>query len=183
MALQRTRRPRLRSGRSLRSLGPPLNARSLGGGGLSLCLLSLALFTGCTPRTTQQPTAGSPPRSQPRPTEIGGPTVLVVYRDGSGLPGVIVALCPGGDPGSPSAFPQATTNASGVARFMTLRPGTYFARAYLAGLRMEEKRPILNVSPSGSGSLTIRMEVWADGGDVFVPVTPKPTPSPCEDAA
>jgi hypothetical protein len=31
MALQRTRRPRLRSGRSLRSLGSPLNARPLGG--------------------------------------------------------------------------------------------------------------------------------------------------------
>jgi hypothetical protein len=30
MALQRTRRPRLRSGRSLRSLGSPLNARLLG---------------------------------------------------------------------------------------------------------------------------------------------------------
>ena len=31
MALQRTRRPRLRSGRSLRSLGSPLNAQPLGG--------------------------------------------------------------------------------------------------------------------------------------------------------
>jgi hypothetical protein len=31
MALQRTRRPRIRSGRSLRSLGSPLNARPLGG--------------------------------------------------------------------------------------------------------------------------------------------------------
>ena len=31
MALQRTRRPRLRSGRSLRSLGSPLNARPLAG--------------------------------------------------------------------------------------------------------------------------------------------------------
>jgi hypothetical protein len=30
MALQRTRRPRIRSGRSLRSLGLPLNARPLG---------------------------------------------------------------------------------------------------------------------------------------------------------
>jgi hypothetical protein len=30
MALQRPRRPRLRSGRSLRSLGSPLNARPLG---------------------------------------------------------------------------------------------------------------------------------------------------------
>jgi hypothetical protein len=31
MALQRTRRPRFRSGRSLRSLGSPLNAYLLGG--------------------------------------------------------------------------------------------------------------------------------------------------------
>jgi hypothetical protein len=31
MALQRTRRPRFRSGRSLRSLGSPLNARPFGG--------------------------------------------------------------------------------------------------------------------------------------------------------
>ena len=31
MALQRTRRPRFRSGRSLRSLGSPLNAPPLGG--------------------------------------------------------------------------------------------------------------------------------------------------------
>jgi hypothetical protein len=30
MALQRTRRPRFRSGRSLRSLGSPLNARPFG---------------------------------------------------------------------------------------------------------------------------------------------------------
>jgi hypothetical protein len=32
MALQRTRRPSLRSGRSLRSLGSPLNAYPFGGG-------------------------------------------------------------------------------------------------------------------------------------------------------
>ena len=31
MALQRTRRPRYRTGRSLRSLGAPLNARPFGG--------------------------------------------------------------------------------------------------------------------------------------------------------
>jgi hypothetical protein len=30
MALQRTRRPRIRSGRSLRSLGSPLNTQPLG---------------------------------------------------------------------------------------------------------------------------------------------------------
>ena len=33
MALQQTRRPRIRSGRSLRSLGSPLNARPLDGEG------------------------------------------------------------------------------------------------------------------------------------------------------
>jgi hypothetical protein len=36
MALQRTRRPRIRSGRSLRSLGSLLKARSLGGPELHL---------------------------------------------------------------------------------------------------------------------------------------------------
>jgi len=35
MALQRTHRPRIRSGRSLRSLGSPLNAQPLGGSGSS----------------------------------------------------------------------------------------------------------------------------------------------------
>jgi hypothetical protein len=49
MALQRTRRPRLRSGRSLRSLGSPLNARLLGGTlrsiGWGVGLLSLFLIS------------------------------------------------------------------------------------------------------------------------------------------
>ena len=55
MALQRTRRPRFRSGRSLRSLGSPLNARSLGAarsGGVSFLGLLLVFSTGCyKPRT------------------------------------------------------------------------------------------------------------------------------------
>jgi TonB family protein len=42
MALQRTRRPRFRSGRSLRSLGSPLNARPFGATRISsVCLLLL----------------------------------------------------------------------------------------------------------------------------------------------
>jgi len=55
MALQRTRRPRFRSGRSLRSLGSPLNARPLGGRAIESRSLSLAvaialalLTSGCT---------------------------------------------------------------------------------------------------------------------------------------
>src|SRR5512144_1840370 len=53
MALQRTRRPRIRSGRSLRSLGSPLNARSLGGRktsrvlSASFLVIWLALGVGC----------------------------------------------------------------------------------------------------------------------------------------
>ena len=50
MALQRTRRPRIRSGRSLHSLGSPLNARPLGGTRIKSFLgiaLAASLATGC----------------------------------------------------------------------------------------------------------------------------------------
>jgi hypothetical protein len=49
MALQRTRRPRFRSGRSLRSLGSPLNARPLAGPQAVLSSLALAALAlpGC----------------------------------------------------------------------------------------------------------------------------------------
>jgi hypothetical protein len=63
MALQRTRRPRFRSGRSLRSLGSPLNARSLGSSGMwslrsRLLLVPLvALSAGCV-RTEDKPLGG-----------------------------------------------------------------------------------------------------------------------------
>jgi hypothetical protein len=46
MALQRTRRPRLRSGRSLRSLDSPLNARSLGGRAIESRSFALAVAVG-----------------------------------------------------------------------------------------------------------------------------------------
>ena len=47
MGLQRTRRPRISSGRSLRSLGSPLNARSLGHGKAhSIRILFLPLSLG-----------------------------------------------------------------------------------------------------------------------------------------
>jgi TonB family protein len=68
MALQRTRRPRLRSGGSRCSLGSPLNARPLGGGSLeppwsSFCVLLLvsSALAGCN-------TAGSPPASPVPPS-------------------------------------------------------------------------------------------------------------------
>ena len=47
MALQRTRRPRIRSGRSLRSLGSPLNARSLGSTRKSLFIAFSLSVAGC----------------------------------------------------------------------------------------------------------------------------------------
>jgi hypothetical protein len=49
MALQRTRRPRIRSGRSLRSLGSPLNARLLGGRKPLHILLTILVIAGCHP--------------------------------------------------------------------------------------------------------------------------------------
>jgi hypothetical protein len=47
MALQRTRRPRLRSGRSLCSLGSPPNARLLGGRKPLRMLLAVLMIAGC----------------------------------------------------------------------------------------------------------------------------------------
>jgi hypothetical protein len=60
MALQRTRRPRIRSGRSLRSLGSPLNARPLGRRALidaasAVLLLSAATFGSIVTRPAEQP--------------------------------------------------------------------------------------------------------------------------------
>jgi hypothetical protein len=58
MALQRTRRPRLRSGRSLRSLGSPLNARPLGATRACTAIGAVAvglflLVAGCSDRASQ----------------------------------------------------------------------------------------------------------------------------------
>jgi len=58
MALQRTRRPRLRSGRSLRSLGSPLNAYPLARSGIVLVLgLAFAPSPVSTSAPTRTPTA------------------------------------------------------------------------------------------------------------------------------
>jgi hypothetical protein len=58
MALQRTRRPRIRSGRSLRSLGSPLNARPLGATRACTAIGAVAvglflLVVGCSDRASQ----------------------------------------------------------------------------------------------------------------------------------
>ena len=52
MALQRTRRPRVRSGRSLRSRGSPLNARPLGRGSF-FCLIVCGAILSCVSIPTQ----------------------------------------------------------------------------------------------------------------------------------
>ena len=53
MALQRTRRPRFRSGRSLRSLGSPLNAYLLGG--MHIRLLALFFVLSCSATARDNP--------------------------------------------------------------------------------------------------------------------------------
>ncbi len=68
MALQRTRRPRLRSGRSLCSLGSPLNARPLAGrtriAGRRALIAGAVLAAGCA-SSSQKPDA--------RPVPVFGP--------------------------------------------------------------------------------------------------------------
>ena len=86
MALQRTRRPRIRSGRSLRSLGSPLNARPLAGRRNLLAVAALAAWVpglGCessaqTVNARPVPVFGPDPAScvkleQPKPISTPSP--------------------------------------------------------------------------------------------------------------
>src|SRR6476659_6436892 len=84
MALQRTRRPRLRSGRSLRSLGSPLNARPLDAGRISMAQVVLAavLLMGMS---------RGPGIVWTKPGDL---RVVVVDRDSVPIPGVTVTLSP-----------------------------------------------------------------------------------------
>jgi len=110
MALQRTRRPRIRSGRSLRSLGSPLNARPLGGWKLRLTfasdILVASLFLGSGCKTVDGRLypiwTGSIARIDvsPQTTVPDGALVRVVAFDQSrtALPGVTVSASrPGSD--------------------------------------------------------------------------------------
>jgi TonB family protein len=68
MALQRTRRPRFRSGRSLRSLGSPLNARPLGRGWLTIAgfgLGALISVAGCSSASSSRNKEGIQPYVKP----------------------------------------------------------------------------------------------------------------------
>jgi hypothetical protein len=80
MAFQRTRRPSLRSGRSLRSLGSPLNAYPLGGAaaGARLCsLIALALsITGCIYGSSASRPQATRPESVLRFSRIGGGNLI-----------------------------------------------------------------------------------------------------------
>ena len=82
MALQRTRRPSLRSGRSLRSLGSPLNARPLGLASLITISLTLSSLIGC---------ASNPRLGQRIPTREGAVTLARFDREVTS-DGLVVSL-------------------------------------------------------------------------------------------
>ena len=82
MALQRTRRPRLRSGRSLRSLGSPLNARPLGR--IRAALLVLAALVAGPDTCVAEAASLTVPLRRPDPQEPKNVwVVLTKYSDGS----------------------------------------------------------------------------------------------------
>ena len=96
MALQRTRRPRIRSGRSLRSLGSPLNARLLGATrmfrisssrSVSSALLLIAVLTSACSGAIRDDSgvSRSTVSNLMRNTEamLGKPVILTVFLDSS----------------------------------------------------------------------------------------------------
>ena len=97
MAFQRTRRPSLRSGRSLRSLGSPLNAYPLGGMHIRLLALLFVLSCSATARDNPKSLAArdfdvGPLRSDMSAEEVRaalGPPASISsdpdFRDTSGL--------------------------------------------------------------------------------------------------
>ena len=130
MALQRTRRPSLCSGRSLRSLGSPLNARPLGGTRFATLFLvsAFAAFSGGH-SLAQELTP------QPRFVNV---RVLTVQTSSCGvggeetLPGVEILAT---QIGPPATRGRAVTNARGEARIGPLSPGSYVITARLSMFR------------------------------------------------
>jgi penicillin amidase len=83
MALQRTRRPRLCSGRSL---GSPLNARSLGNRKLLSCAISVFLL--CSALAAGPGTGAEGPEALPRVTVPGLAREVRVVRDDHAMPAI-----------------------------------------------------------------------------------------------
>ena len=160
MALQRTRRPRFRSGRSLRSRGSPLNARPLGGFRKRLAIpiwgsLFLPLFGLGAPLF--------PSRAEQ------GLIVAVVDRAGAPLPGVTLLV----DPDPPSegrrGLFRAATDLSGQAALPQLPSGTYSVKACLNGLYSDYDARV-RVMQNRPAYVVLSMGI----GETFDPACPRP---------
>jgi len=153
MAFQRTRRPSLRSGRSLRSLGSPLNAYPFGGfrgkatmSGIGVLLLLPVLCWGA-------PLFRSGARQ--------GLVVAVVDREGNALPGVTVVIDPDPSVGTTRPLFQVVTDVWGHAAIPHARPGVYNVTACLLGLyadyeakaRLVQDRPVYVLLSMGLGEI------------------------------
>jgi hypothetical protein len=121
MAFQRTRRLSLRSGRSLRSLGSPLNAYPLGNakGLLTLVFVGVSLL-----------------RCATSSSEITSLVVTATDSAGAAMPGVVVKI----ERSGAAESHESKTDAAGVARFSPLDVGTWVISA--ASFGTEPTRPV-----------------------------------------
>jgi hypothetical protein len=134
MALQRTRRPRLRSGRSLRSLGSPLNARPLGGRFLLVVSTILLGVAGCASH------------------RYGRVEGVVRDQGGGALPGTVVTL------ESTQTRRVVTADLRGHFAFSSLPAGTYALRFELTSFVKPSPRT-LEVARGGSQFLSLVLDL------------------------
>jgi hypothetical protein len=161
MALQRTRRPRIRSGRSLRSLGSPLNARLLGGLRRNLTMPLVGLLLSAV-------SGFSAPLFRSRAER--GVLVAVVDRSGAALPGVTVVVDLVPPSGTRPALFQATTDPWGEAAIPAVPPGTYNIRACLTGLYVDYEARV-RIMQNRPAYVLLSMDV----GETADPSCPRPT--------
>jgi Carboxypeptidase regulatory-like domain len=131
MALQRTRRPRLRSGCSLRSLGSPLNARPFGAA-MVFIVLSPVVMVGCAAHRT---------------ANLSSVSGLVVDDHGIRLPGATVDLTYSL---GRAAQVSAITSPDGEYDVHGIRAGVYQLRATLPGFDLIE--PLGITLPRGAST-------------------------------
>jgi hypothetical protein len=192
MALQRTRRPRYRSGRSLCSLGSPLNARPLGGRrrtsgcGLRWLVLGVALIltTGCMRFTRSTSSGEASPSTHAALTATPPPQLVIETLDESAasLPGTTVSVTYQTKDG-PRTFTCFTSN-RGVAAFRSIPAETVEVSATLTGFTEVRKTQIHLGVLTTTVPVTLKLAPVSGGYPVSSPIpvnvfgTPIWSPSP-----
>ena len=172
-SLQRTRRPRIRSGRSLRSLGSPLNAQPLDGRSqIAACLVTAIAVMCAASCTTRTQTVPEPTPLSPTPQIPPSLTVLVSDEDGVTIPGVTVVAYRA--EGSLAETARAATDVRGKAVFRNLNDGLYEVRSELSPF-CQDRAVRAAVAQNSAADVRVTMTMRWTRCD-FTPI-PLPTPS------